>query len=369
MRILFINSTCGYGSTGKITLDLAKEFKDNGHEVKIAYGRKTSPDSATEYAKKIGTKFGICINASKARIMDNEGLNAKTATRKFLEWADEYNPDILWLHNLHGYYINHELLFKWMKSRPQMQVKWTLHDCWAFTGHCSYFTMVKCDNWVIGCHNCPQKKCYPASLLLDNSRKNYKRKMKAFTGVMNMTLITPSEWLKDLVKKSFLKEYPITVKYHSIDSNTYKPVKSNFRGEHNIGDNVKIVLGVASEWNERKGLKDFISLSKLLPKDYSIVLVGLSPKQISNLPKGIIGLSRTNNVAELVEIYSSADYFVNPSKEETFGMTTVEATLCGTVAIVYKNTACEEIVNRFGGYAVDQNPDSIYKVILEFSRS
>ncbi|MCR5090360.1 MAG: glycosyltransferase, partial [Oscillospiraceae bacterium] len=211
---------------------------------------------------------------------------------------------------------------------------------------------------------CVQKKRYPASLILDRCRRNFDRKRAAFTGVERLTLITPSQWLADLVKQSFLKEYPVEVRYNTIDTTVFKPTPSDFRKEYGLEDK-KIVLGVASVWDDRKGLDDFIALAKLLDDSYAIVLVGLSEKQIRDLPKKIIGIRRTNSTRELAAIYTAADVFVNPSREETFGLTTVEALSCGTKAIVYKDTACEEIVKQYSGVAVDQGHLCLYKAIRD----
>lgn len=357
-----INSVCGIRSTGRIVTDIADKYIAAGHECRIAYGREEPPYKYKSISYRIGSAFGVYLNAFKSRFCDNEGFNAKRATKKFIEWANDYNPDVLWLHNIHGYYINIELLFKWIKSRPHMQVKWTLHDCWAFTGHCVHFSYVKCDKWKNGCNKCMQTSVYPTSLYKDNSNNNYVKKMNAFCGVHNMTLITPSNWLADLVKKSFLKNYNVNVEYNTIDKNTFKPTKSNFRETYSLLDK-KIVLGVASSWSERKGLGDFVELSKLLDENYKIVLVGLDRKQAKKIPSGILCLPCTNSVTELAEAYSSADVFVNPSREETFGLTTLEAISCGTPAIVYKDTACEEIANIYGGIVVEQSVQAIKKVI------
>lgn len=363
MKILFINSVCGIRSTGKIVAQLAKEYINNGHECCIAYGRENVPEELKSISKRIGSDLTVKVNAVKARLLDNEGMNSKRATKKFLKWASTYNPDVLWLHNLHGYYLNIELLFKWIKNNPQIQVKWTLHDCWAFTGHCSYFSFVKCDLWQVKCENCPQFKKYPKSLFLDASKKNFERKKRAFCGVNNMTLITPSKWLANLVKKSFLKEYPIEVSYNVVDTTVFCPTKSDFRIRYNLDDR-KIVLGVASIWDDRKGLDDLLELSTLLSDDYMVVLVGTIFKKITTYSSSIICIPQTNSAKELAEIYTAADVFVNPSKEETFGLTTLEAISCGTPAIVYKNTACEEVVNLFGGIAVEQSVCAI-KLAIE----
>ena len=351
-KVLLINSVCGIGSTGRICIDLAQRFEKKGYTVKIAYGRTSFvPENFKKYAVRIGSDSSVKLHALQTRLFDTHGFGSKEATKQFLKWADKYNPDLVWLHNIHGYYINIEMLFNWLKSRPNMQVKWTLHDCWAFTGHCSHFTMVACNKWQTHCENCPQKKCYPASFF-DNSKNNFERKKAAFTGVKNMELVCVSHWLENLVKKSFLKDYPIEVIYNTIDKTIFKPTPSDFRQKYSL-ENKKIILGVASVWTESKGLKDFIKLAEVLDDNYVIILVGLTDKQIRTLPKNCLGIKRTASAQELAAIYSAADVFFNPSKEETFGLTTLEALSCGTKAVVYADTACEEIAKIYGGQVVN----------------
>ncbi len=366
MKVLFINSVCGIRSTGRIVAQLAEDYIKNGDECRIAYGREEVLEIYRPIAVRIGSDLDVKINAVKARLLDNEGLNAKRATRKFIKWANMYNPDVLWLHNLHGYYLNIELLFDWIKSRPQMKVKWTLHDCWAFTGHCSYFSFVDCNNWQHNCGNCCQSKKYPASLFMDSSENNFRRKKKAFCGVQDMTLITPSKWLANLVNKSFLKDYPVEICYNSVDATVFSSTPSDFRRRYGL-DNRKIVLGVASVWDERKGLSDFIELSSLLDNNYAVVLVGITAQEINNCPESVVCIPRTNSTKELAEIYTAADVFVNPSKEETFGLTTLEALSCGTPAIVYENTACEEVAQMYGGLVVEQSVQAIKLAIEQLS--
>ena len=263
MKVLLINSVCGIGSTGRICTDLASKYEQEGHTVKIAYGRGRVLEHFQKYAVRIGSNLGNKWSMLHTRITDRHGFANKRATKKFLDWADEYAPDILWLHNIHGYYINVEMLFDWIKSRPQMQVKWTLHDCWAFTGHCAYFDLADCHKWKVDCDKCSKKKHYPSSFLLDNSRDNYKRKKAAFTGVENMMIITPSEWLAGLAKQSFLSEYPIEVINNKIDTNVFKPTPSNFREKYGL-QGKKIILGVANFWTVSKGFYDYLKLSEML---------------------------------------------------------------------------------------------------------
>lgn len=363
MKVLLINSVCGIGSTGRICTDLAQKFEAAGDEVKIAYGRKgTVPEQFQKYAVRIGTDWDCKMHAIQTRLFDTHGFGSKHATKKFLQWAEEYKPDLLWLHNIHGYYINVEMLFDWIKKHPEMQVKWTLHDCWAFTGHCSYFTAVKCAQWKSHCSYCSQLRRYPACYAMSSVRRNFARKRAAFTGVPNLTLITPSKWLADLVKQSFLKEYPVEVHYNTIDTTIFKPTPSDFRERYGLQDKI-IVLGVANVWEDRKGLFDFYKLAEMLDDHYAIVLVGLSEKQIEDLPKNIKGIQRTNSPKELVAIYTAADVFVNPSVEETFGMTPVEAQACGAPSIVYEGTACAEVAEQNGNKAVPQDVNALYEAI------
>lgn len=363
MKVLLINSVCGIGSTGRICGAMAEEYEAQGHEVKIAYGRDGMvPERYQRFAHRIGSDVNVRISALRTRLLDDHGFAGAGATKRFLNWAEEFDPDLVWLHNLHGYYLHVGALFDWIKSRPKMQVKWMLHDCWAFTGHCAYFSIARCERWKTGCHSCPEKARYPASCLLDNSRRNYQRKKAAFTGVKDMTLVVPSKWLGDLVEKSFLGCYPVEVQYHTVDTDIFRPTPGNFREKHGLAEK-KIVLGVASVWEQRKGLADFHALGKLLDDDSKIVLVGLNEKQIAALPGNILGISRTHDARELAEIYTAADVFVNPSREETFGLTTLEAISCGTPAIVYRDTACEEVVGQYGGIAVEPSPEAIAEAI------
>lgn len=363
MRVLFINEVSGHTSTGKICAEQAKRMIEDGHQVAIAYGRDSYvPEEYKSISVRIGTDWNVRLHVLYTRITDKHGLGSRRATAKFLKWADEYNPDVVWLHNLHGYYINYEMLFRWIKSRPQMKVKWTLHDCWAFTGHCVHFTAVGCYKWQHHCKKCPQRNTYPASCFRDSSFLNYEKKKNSFTGIPDMTIYTPSEWLKRLVERSFLSEYPIIVDNNKVNGEVFKPTDNNFKEKYNIVGKY-MILGVANVWSENKGLKDFIKLDSMMTDDCKIVLVGLSEKQLKKLPKSIIGITKTNDQRELAGIYTAADVFINASLEETFGMTGLEAHMCGTKTICYKGTACEEIALKYGGQVVNPGPQFLLDAI------
>ena len=342
MKVLQINSVCGIRSTGRICTDLADVLLQDGHECKIAYGRESVPEKYRKIAVRIGNDLDAKLHALQSRIFDNAGFGSRQATEKFIEWVKEYNPNIIHLHNIHGYYINIEVLFKYL-AESNKPVVWTLHDCWAFTGHCAYYSYVKCDKWKMGCDDCLQKKRYPSSLWLDASKKNWQKKKALFTSVKNMTLVTPSKWLANEVKKSFLSNYPMKVIANGIDLDVFKPTPSDFKEKNGLVGK-KIILGVASSWSECKGLKDFIELSKILDEKYKIVLVGLSGNQIKELPENVMAISRTNNVKELAEIYTAADIFFNPTYEDNFPTVNLEAQACGTPVITYRTGGSVESV-------------------------
>lgn len=393
MRILIINEVLGWSSTGKIAGDLAKEYEAKGWEAKVAYGRSGYvPEEYRKFGVRIGNDLDVKINALKARVFDNEGLNAKGATKKFLQWAEEYNPDLVWLHNLHGYYINYEMLFTWIKSRPQMEIKWTLHDCWAFTGHCTHFSFVKCVQWKSrgGCLKCSQIKQYPKSFLVDHCHQNYHKKKSSFSGVKDLTIITPSNWLGDIVKQSLLSEYKVEVVHNSINLTIFKPTNSDFRERYKL-QNKKIILCVANVWNERKGLTDALKLGHILDSNSVMIIVGLTITQIKQIcekcsdtvpeilgdtekssifesssntrGKKIYLFSKTTSPRELSEIYTAADLFFNPTYEDTYPTVNLEAEACGTRVVTYDAGGAKETLHNKDSVVI---PIGDFQAVLKY---
>ncbi len=363
MKVFQINSTCGFGSTGRIAVDILKEVEKNGGEGIIAYGRNSAPENVNSY--RIGSDLQVKIHGVLSRITDRQGFYGTSATKKLIEKIKDYNPDIIHLHNIHGYYLNVAVLLKFLKEYNK-PIVWTLHDCWAFTGHCAYFSFHGCEKWKTECNNCPLKKDYPTSLVMDKSKKNYKQKKELFTKPENITFVTPSEWLKDLTEKSFLGKYPVKVINNGIDLAKFKPTESDFREKNNLQDKF-VILGVASVWEERKGLKDFIKLNEMLSENEKIVLVGLDDNQLATLPESIVGIKRTNSIEELAEIYSAADVFVNPTYEDNYPTTNLEAISCGTPVVTYITGGSPESVFEGNGFSVPQGDvkgvyDAIQKV-------
>lgn len=354
MRIVQINGGAK-GSTGKIMMGIAEVARTQGHEVMCASPITTTNRDAGEDCGyyRIGTFNSRRVNVALARITGFNGCFAWLETYKLLKKIDEFKPDIIHLHNLHDSYINLPMLFSYIKKHNVPTV-WTLHDCWAFTGQCPYFTIVKCDKWKAGCHNCPQYKEYPASLY-DNTKKMWQLKKKWFTGVKNMTIVTPSEWLAGLARESYLKQYPIEVINNGIDLNVFKPTHSNFREQYGIPGDKYIVLGVSFAWGYRKGLDCFVEMAEKLGEQYQIVLVGTDDEIDKNLPHNIISIHRTQNQKELAEIYSAAEVFVMPTREENYPTVNMEAIACGTPVVTFDTGGSPEMLDDKTGIVVDAN--------------
>ncbi len=351
MKVLEINTVCGIRSTGRICTDIASILEREGHECRIAYGREIVPSQYQKYSYKMGSDIGVKIDALKTRFFDNAGFNSTHDTKKLICWIKSFSPDVVHLHNIHGYYINVKLLFNFLKEygRP---VVWTLHDCWAFTGHCTHFTMAGCDKWKTGCYACMQKSAYPSSVLIDNSKRNYQLKQELFTSLDNLTIVTPSKWLADMAKQSFLKKHKIITIPNGIDLAVFKPTEGNFREKYGL-QNKKIILGAATSWPESKNLKMFSEIADKLDDSYRVVVVGVSPKESGQCSNKILVIPRTNSVEEMAEIYTSADVFANLGREETMGLTTVEAMACGTPVVTSNCTAVPEVVTQDSGIVVE----------------
>jgi len=348
MKVLQINSVCGIGSTGRIATDIHKILVEQGHDSYIAYGRGNA--RSCNNTIRIGNTYDNYAHVALTRIHDKHGYGSRQATKKFIKKVQIINPDIIHLHNIHGYYLNIELLFDYLISSKK-PVIWTLHDCWAFTGHCAHFEYAGCYKWINECYNCQLTKNYPKSWFTDNSQIIFRNKKRLFTEVENLRIITPSIWLKRYAKKSYLGKYPIRVINNGINLDQFKPSQGRFRDEHKL-KNKFVILGVSNVWSYKKGFEVFLELSKELKSDEIIVLVGLKEKQLIDLPSNIIGVSKTENPKELAIIYSASDIFVNPTLEDNFPTTNLESLACGTPVITYDTGGCSEVINHSNGFVV-----------------
>ncbi len=354
--LLQINSCANWGSTGKIAEQINQTAAMQGWKTYVAYGRDVNP-SQSELIH-IGNKLSQAIALIEARVFDNDGLANRWTTKQLIKKIKDIHPDVIHLHNLHGYYINYKILFEYLNT-SHIPIVWTLHDCWSFTGHCAHFVSANCDKWKTECMQCPLKNGYPASWLFDNSTRNFEKKRRLFAANRNLHIVAVSHWLAELVRQSFLKQADIRVIHNGVDLTVFKPFGREQTTKFRI-------LGVSSVWTESKGLYDFYCLREQFDENkYEIVIVGLSEEQIKALPKGIVGVTRTNSVEELVEYYSSADVFVNPTYSDTFPTTNLEALACGTPVVTYRTGGSPEAVSTETGLIVEQGNIGALKKAIE----
>jgi glycosyltransferase involved in cell wall biosynthesis len=347
--ILQISASVNSGSTGRIAEEIGQLAIANGWNSYIAYGRRDRHSQSKKI--KVGNKLNLYWHILITRLFDQHGLGSKRATQKLIKQIQIIKPDIIHLHNIHSYYLNYQILFNYLKE-SDIPVVWTLHDCWSFTGHCSHFTLANCYKWKSECYACPQKKGYPKSIFIDNSKNNYNKKKRLFTGLNNMIIVTPSQWLANLASESFINKYSLRIINNGVDLSVFKP-RNTSRLRDMYAKDKSVLLGVASTWTNRKGLNDFIKLSKVLPENVQIILVGLNKQQKENLSQSIIGIERTESIIELSELYSLADIHLALSGEETFGMTIAESMACGTPVITYGTSATAELISENTGMVVE----------------
>lgn len=346
-RLLIINTTCNQGSTGKISEQVGLMMKQRGWDVYLAHGARRVNPSVLSTIPFSSVRMEY-LHALKSLLFDADGLGSTRATKSLVKKIKEINPDVIQIHNLHGYYINYKVLFDYLNS-TSIPIVMTLHDCWTFTGHCVHFVIAGCDKWKTGCYDCELKNKYPKkSILFDKSKRNYYIKKQCFTSNSNLHVVAVSNWLANLVRQSLLKQNPLHVIHNGIDLGIYKP-------EGVKGTGIFKILAISNVWHKDKGLFDIYKLRALLPEnEYSITLVGLSEKQVDSLPPGIIGITRTSNQQELVKLYSEASVLINPTYADTYPTINLEAIACGTPVVTYNTGGSPESVTKETGIIVER---------------
>ena len=343
-------------STGKIIAEISAVAQTCGWESHVAYsrGRDGAPPDGGFYLP-VGGRLSVALHGALTRLTDRHGLGSKVATFRFIRQVEKLDPDVIHIHNIHGYFLNYKMLFDYLR-RSGKPVVWTVHDCWLYTGHCYHYDSIGCDRWKSGCHDCPQKRDFPSSLLADRSKRNFEDKRAAFTSLDKdrFVLVTVSGWMRNQMKESFLKGCRFEVIHNGIDTDMFVPVPAgNFIARHHL-EGKHILLGVANIWSKEKGLDDFIRLASMLGDDEIIVLVGLGEARAASMPGRIVGLPRTASVEELREIYSAADAFVNLTWQDNYPTVNMEAMACGTPVVTYGTGGSGESVFEGAGAVVGQ---------------
>ena len=356
-RLLQINPVVRVStSTGRIMQEIGELAMQNGWESYVAYSKgRDGIRTCASHTIPVGNKWDTWMHGLETRLLDRHGLASVSVTYDFIKHLKEISPDIVHIHNIHGYFLNYPVLFEYL-SKSGIPVVWTVHDCWLYTGHCYYYSYIQCNKWESGCGDCPQKRKFPASWWLDRSARNYQDKQEAFTSMPygKLTIVPVSDWIRGEMSRSFLKGYPFRVIHNGIDTEVFtvygaEEVKRKYgwQGKH-------VLLGVASIWSEEKGLPDFIKLAQQLRDDEMIVLVGVTEELKSQLPQNVYGIRRTENIRELAQLYSAADVFVNPTWQDNYPTVNMEAIACGTPVVTYRTGGSVEAVTEDTGFIVEQ---------------
>lgn len=350
MKVLQLTTSSNWGAIGKIAEQISIEARKIGWDTYTAYSRFDVPCDSKLI--KIGNKLYLIIDWIFVRLFDRAGLGMRLPTKKLIKEIKKINPDVIHIHNIHGYVINYPMLFSFLRD-SKIPVVWTQHDFWAITGHCTHFVNIGCEKWKTGCNNCKLNKAYPKSLF-DFSQRNYRLKRYYFNLLSNICFVGVSDWVSENLRQSFIKQHDIITIANGVDTSIFNPSYSTHIDE--IPDNVFVIMGVASQWKKGKGLEYYIELSKIISKDEVIVLVGIKEDEKRMLPNNIIGLSQTNSQRELAALYCRADVVLSLSRAETFGMTIIESYACGTPVVVFNNTAQPLLIEDGVGF-VARNGD------------
>lgn len=364
MRVLQVNSVYGRGSTGRIVEEIGASLNANGHDGFVAYGRGNAPTGNGFI--RVGNGRDVLQHGVRSRVLDQHGLGSVNPTEALVQRIKEVGFDVIHLHNIHGYYLNYEVLFEYTKSAA-IPLIWTLHDCWPFTGHCAFFTYVECDKWRSHCHNCPQKAAYPTSIARDNSYENFERKRDAFAGQDNLTVVTPSHWLANLASASTLAEYPTRVIPNDPNLDAFKPVQSKWKRKMGL-EGMYVILGVANYWEHRKGLHFLENLAPELRPDEVVVIVGNVPRG-TKLPERFLHIRATEDIAELAAIYTASDVYVNPTLEDNYPTTNLEAMACGTPAITFDTGGSGETISRGHGRVLTEKTSAALRAAIDDLRA
>lgn len=343
-------------STGRIMQEIGEMVMTKGWKSYVAYsqGRDGLRPCQSELVP-MGTKTSVALHGLATRLLDRHGLASNRATHQFIRQIEEIKPDIIHIHNIHGYFLNYKILFEYL-HQCGTPVVWTVHDCWLYTGHCYYYSYVGCDRWQTECHDCPQRGDFPRSLFVDRSRQNFKDKRAAFTSIPKdmMTIVPVSDWIAGEMRHSFLRDYPFRVIHNGIDTEVFSPCDTeSVRARYSLRAKC-VLIGVASIWSKEKGFDDFLRLASLLNNDERLILVGVSDRDKRRLPSNVVGISRTENVRQLAELYSAATAFVNLTYQDNYPTVNLEAIACGTPVVTYRTGGSVEAVTKETGFVVPQ---------------
>lgn len=326
MKFVLINSWYQQYSTGKLVSAFRNHLINNGHFVTTFYGH--GKHSSDENVYLIGNKYTLYIHALMCRVTGYEGTYSTVQTAKVIKKIKEMNPDVVYLFNLHAYYLNEYLLLSYLK-KSGVKVIYMLFDEYPYLGKCCFAG--DCEKYKVECCDCPQKKVYPASLFFDRCRKLFRKKKKLFHDWDQLTL-AGVEFLSKQAKMSAISH---SVKFITIDMGVdltemyYPRDAKELKTILNIPMDNKVVVTVGPFSDDRKGIRKLVKIAKLcIQEAITFINIGFDGND-ELLPTNFIGISYVFDQNELARFYSMADIYVMTSSNEGMSLTCMEALGCG----------------------------------------
>lgn len=348
MRILLVDVVCKTGSTGKIVYDLYRSLRASGYEASVCYGRGPLIDEPD--IVKISSDWEVLLHALLTRVTGLTSCFSPFATRRLLRHIDEYKPDLVNLHELHGYYLNIGRVMEHLKER-KIRTVWTFHCEFMYTGKCGHSN--DCVRWQSECGNCPQKRSYPSSWLFDFSKRMQRQKKRAFDGFAHLAIVTPSNWLAKRVRQSFLRDKSVCSIPNGIDTGIFKPRDSSgLAASYGLADCPTVLHVTANFEDPNKGGRFVRMAAKRLP-EIRFLIVG-NHKPVNDCPPNVVVVGRVENPDILAQFYSFADLSLITSYRETFPTVCLESLCCGTPVVGFR-----------GGGTVETAPDG-YGLFVPF---
>lgn len=386
MRIVHI--LCSLSTEeGVFAFKLYQAAEESGHKVLLCYseghpkGRticyRIGTRAKTGHRKRlrlIADRAFIFLSKEKhlfmARLTDRAGLYSRRATQKLIEHLEAFQPELIHLHKLHGFYLHLPLLFEYLQKK-QIPVLWSMRDCWAWTGHCIWYTDAElaplpdvdyqrkrrstklgCKRWISGCGQCVLRKSYPCSLFFDKSSLNWQDKRRLFTHLQNFVITVPSEWMKQELSQSFLSEIPVYVFPEPLDNDIFQPPRDWRQAEEilryyriSLIHEKPLLISSANLWNRHSGLDDMVELADRLGDTAVIGMIGLDNFQsTSPLPSNMIAIPTPHSKKDFAAILTAANLFVNPSHGEASPLSLAIAMSCGTRVLCYDVAAFSDFI-------------------------
>lgn len=362
MRVLLIDVNCKYSSTGKIVYDLYNKLRAEGHEAAIAYGR--GKKICEEKIYKFGLDIETYVHALLARVTGYNGYFSYFSTRRLIRFIEEFQPDVIHIHELHAYFVNIEPLINYIRQKG-IKTVCTLHCEYMYTGKCGHSH--ECEKWKTECTKCPHVHEYPASILLDQTTYMFRKKKSLFDEWKGLVIATPSQWLADRAKQSFLRNCMTKVVHNGINVDIFRPQNADaLKKEYNIKPDEKVVLGLAPDiLSEAKGGSYILQLAeKMKNQKVRFVLVGVTGKGVEYIDN-VVFVGKIRNQQKLAQHYSMADVFVICSKRENFPTTCLEAQCCGTPIVGFDTGGSRETAVLTEKYFTDYGDVDALKESVE----